>query len=123
MPGDYKLQAKSLSALKFEKSIDLDLNTKKFSTLIQTDKSIYKPGDKMQFRVLILDSNTRPYRGAENIKIYISDGAQNRLKEFNDVKLTKGVYQNELQLSDSPVLGNWLINVEVDKEVNILYRR
>jgi CD109 antigen len=114
-PGDYRLQAKSLSGIEFDKSVDLDLNTKKFSIFVQTDKSIYKPGDKVQFRVLVLDSSTRPYP-AEDVKIYITDGGRNRIKQFSNVKLFKGVYQNELQLSDSPVLGNWLINIEIDGE-------
>lgn len=116
-PGDYRLQAKSLSGIEYEKSVDLDLNTKKFSVFVQTDKSIYKPADKVQFRVLILDASTRPYQ-AKDIKMYITDGARNRIKQYQDINLVKGVYQNEFQLSDSPVLGNWHINMEVDGEVS-----
>lgn len=111
--GDYKLDVKSLTGESFERSVDLDLNTKKFSVFVQTDKSIYKPGDKVQFRTLVLDSNTKPFPTSD-VKIYISDGGQNRVKQYSDVRLVKGVYQNELQLSDSPVMGNWKIHVKVD---------
>ena len=31
----------------------LNLNWKKYSVFVQTDKSIYKPADKVQFRVLV----------------------------------------------------------------------
>lgn len=111
--GDYKLDVKSLTGDSFERSVDLDLNTKKHSVFVQTDKSIYKPGDKVQFRVLVLDSNTKPFP-ASDVKVHITDGGQNRVKQYADVKLVKGVYQNELQLSDSPVMGNWQIHVKLD---------
>jgi CD109 antigen len=76
---------------------------------------MYKPGDKVRFRVLFLDSYTRPYP-AENVKIHVTDGKKNRIKQFMDVKVLNGVYQNELQLSESPVLGNWKIHVDLEDE-------
>jgi CD109 antigen len=106
---------KSLTGDEFDKSVDLDLNTKKFSVFIQTDKSVYKPSDKVQFRVLVLDSSTRPYPAA-NIQVYITDGDQNRIKQYENVRLIKGVYQDELQLSDLPVMGTWNIHVKVDND-------
>lgn len=111
--GDYKLDVKSLTGEAFDRSVDLDLNTKKFSIFVQTDKSIYKPADKVQFRVLVLDANTKPFP-ADNVKVFITDGGQNRVKQYSDVRLVKGVYQDEMQLSDSPVMGNWLIHVKLN---------
>ncbi len=104
---------KSLTGRNFEQSVDLNLNTKKFSVLVQTGKAIYKPADKVQFRVLVLDSNTRPF-SASKIEIFITDGGQNRIKQYDNVKLLKGVCENELQLSDLPVMGVWKIHVKVD---------
>ncbi|CRK99836.1 CLUMA_CG013142, isoform B [Clunio marinus] len=112
-PGDYKLNVKSVTGKYFERSVSLDLNTKKHSIFIQTDKSIYKPADKVQFRVLVLDSNTKPFP-ASDVKVHITDGGKNRIKQYSDVRLIKGVYQNELQLSDLPVMGNWMIHVKVN---------
>jgi len=48
------------------------------------------------------------------VKIFITDGGDNRVKQFDDPKFVKGVHQNELQLSDLPVMGNWSVHVEVD---------
>lgn len=109
------MDVKSLSGEAFEQSVDLDLNNKKYSVFVQTDKSIYKPADKVQFRILVLDSNTRPFP-ASNIKVHISDGGQNRVKQYTDVRLIKGVYQDELQLSDSPVMGIWKIHVKLNDD-------
>ena len=97
----------------FKKERDLEIAQKKFSVFIQTDKSVYKPADKIQFRVLLLDADTRPYN-ASNVNIFITDGADNRVKQFDNPKFVKGVFQNELQLSDLPVMGEWKINVQVN---------
>lgn len=80
---------------------------------VQTDKSIYKPADKVQFRVLVLDYNTRPF-STSNIEVFVTDGGQNRIKQYENVRLLKGVYESELQLSDLPVMGVWKIHVKVD---------
>lgn len=80
---------------------------------IQTDKFYYKPGEIIKFRVLILDEETRPFN-ALNVQISISDGNGLRIKHFDDVQLLNGVYQNELQLSDHPMLGSWAIEVYVN---------
>jgi len=90
------------------------MNTKRCSAFIQTDKAIFKPKDLVQFRVLLLDRNTKPCTDS-SVELYITDGDQNRIKQFSDVKFHKGVYQSQLQLSDSPVLGDWNIHVKVNK--------
>lgn len=107
------MDVKSLTGNEFERSADLDLNTKKHSVFVQTDKSIYKPADKVQFRVLVLDSNTRPF-STSNIEVFVTDGGQNRIKQYENVRLLKGVFEAELQLSDLPVMGVWKIHVKVD---------
>lgn len=111
--GDYKLEVQSLSGNDFQRSVGLHMNTKKYSIFVQTDKSIYKPADKVQFRVLVLDANTRPF-ATSKIEVYVTDGGQNRIKQYENVRLLKGVYENELQLSDLPVMGVWKIHVKVD---------
>uniref|UniRef100_A0A0A1WID3 CD109 antigen n=1 Tax=Zeugodacus cucurbitae TaxID=28588 RepID=A0A0A1WID3_ZEUCU len=112
--GDYSLVAKGVSGIIFENSTKLDYADYKPATFIQTDKATYKPGDLVQFRVLFLDANTRPAKIAKPITIVINDGARNRIKQLQDVKLTKGVYTGEFQLSEQPVLGDWNIEVVVE---------
>lgn len=86
------------------------MNVKEGSVFVQTDKSIYKPADKVNFRVVILNDEMKP---RENVKVdvFITDGSDNRIKQFDNVALKKGVYQNELKLSELPVLGVWKIHV------------
>ncbi|XP_054743832.1 CD109 antigen isoform X3 [Anastrepha obliqua] len=114
--GAYNLSAKGVSGIVFENSTKLNYADYKPSIFIQTDKATYKPGDLVQFRVLFLDANTRPANIEKPITILINDGAQNRIKQFKDVKLTKGVYTGEFQLSEQPVLGNWEIDVTLEDQ-------
>jgi CD109 antigen len=111
---DYSIEVASLDdSFKFKKDVKLNMNTKKGSLFIQTDKSIYKPADTVNFRVVVLNEEMRP---RENIRIdiFITDGADNRIKQYDNVKLYKGVYENRLDLSDLVVTGYWNIHVNVD---------
>ncbi|XP_059619137.1 CD109 antigen-like isoform X4 [Phlebotomus argentipes] len=112
-PGEYNLTAEGLSGLIFKNYTSISANTKTFSTYIQTDKAVYKPGDVVRFRVLILDANLKPVQPKDKMLIYIQDAKQNRIKQWLDAEPVKGVYSNELQLSDLPVLGDWTIQVDV----------
>lgn len=69
---------------------------------------------------MVLDAETRPYK-FDKIDIFITDGGDNRIKQYDDVEknFIKGVYQNELQLSDLPVMGVWKIHVKVDDDQDI----
>lgn len=113
--GNYWIEAKSSDVEKLNYSVALHLTTKKFSVFVQTDKAIYKPSDVVQFRVLVLNSETRPFE-TKKLEVFITDGAKNRVKQFDDVAIKKGIFQSELQLSDEPVLGEWSLNVKVDNK-------
>ncbi|XP_070508206.1 CD109 antigen-like [Chironomus tepperi] len=108
--GNYFIKVKNQT---FEQITRLHLNTKKFSVYIQTDKAIYKPGEKVQFRVLVLNADTKPFP-TTSVDIFITDGSNNRIKQYENIFFRRGVYRQSLQLSDEPVLGNWMIHVKVD---------
>lgn len=103
---------------KFLKSQKHYFNFKKSSIFIQTDKPVYKPSDLGRFRVLILDEDTKPLQNLSNVQIFITDGNNHCAKQFDEIKFYKGVYQNELNLTDSTVLGKWKVEVKVNGEEN-----
>lgn len=73
LPGTYKLKAEGVSGIMFKNESNIDFHAKSFSVLIQTDKSIYKPGDTVRFRVLVLDPNMKPATKIKGpIKIFIT---------------------------------------------------
>lgn len=112
--GDYDLEVKMKSNDYFKKASRLHMNTKRYSVFIQTDKPLYKPSDKVRFRVLILNSETKPIKTSK-VQVHITDGDDYKIKQYNDVNLPKGVFQDELQLSD-PALGTWKIHVITEGE-------
>lgn len=58
--GNHKLIAEGQRGLAFTNEISINLPSKNQSVFIQTDKAMYKPGDKLKFRVIVLDSDTNP---------------------------------------------------------------
>ncbi|KAL7026588.1 hypothetical protein ACKWTF_005089 [Chironomus riparius] len=112
VPGNYFIKVKNQT---FKQATRLHLNTKKFSVFIQTDKAIYKPGEKVQFRVLVLNADTKPF-STQSVEVYITDGSNNRIKQFDKVFTRRGVFRHALQLSDEPVLGSWMIHVKVNEQ-------
>ncbi|XP_029178168.1 CD109 antigen-like isoform X2 [Nylanderia fulva] len=111
-PGRYKLTARGLSGIDFSKSTDIEYVHKSFSVFIQTDRAIYKPGHKVMFRCIILDSRLRPSVVGPT-DVYIIDGDGNRIKQWTRPSVAHGIFSSELELSHSPVLGNWKIIANV----------
>ncbi|KYN33932.1 hypothetical protein ALC56_11746 [Trachymyrmex septentrionalis] len=111
-PGKYKLTARGLSGIDFYKSKDIEYVHKSYSVFIQTDRAIYKPGHKVMFRCIILDSRLRPsvMRPSD---VYVIDGDGNRVKQWNRPPVTHGIFGSELELSQSPVLGKWKLVANV----------
>lgn len=47
-------------AITFRNTTELQYVHKSYSVFIQTDKTIYKPGDLMRFRVVVVNPHLRP---------------------------------------------------------------
>ncbi|XP_030765290.1 CD109 antigen [Sitophilus oryzae] len=113
--GDYKLHVSGASGLPFEADFPLEFVEKSYSIFIQTDRSVYQPGSTIMFRVIALNPALKPAAEVRNelLHIHIEDGKGNRVKEWRDIEATKGVFSDEIKLSESPVLGNWNISVTI----------
>lgn len=59
-PGKYNLTARGSGGLKFSNTTELEYVGKSHSVFIQTDKAIYKPGHKVQFRVIVVNPQLKP---------------------------------------------------------------
>lgn len=80
--------------------------------LIQTDKAIYKPGDNVQFRILVLDAEMLPYQ-YEKLSVAFTDGSKQKVTEriyyFSNNSI--GFIEDSLQLSNELTFGKWGIHV------------
>lgn len=119
--GNYQLTAYTYDPDKKKSYTDVQpiiFENKHFSIFIQTDKPIYKPGDLVNFRVFAVDSETRPYDVPKST-ITIYDSGDTKIKSYVDGKFVDGKYENSLQLSQEPTLGEWKIKVEAEAEVSL----
>ena len=115
-PDRYNLTAQGLAGAIFTNSSQLHFEAKQFTVLLQTDKAIYKAGDAVRYRVLIVDSNLKPAREYGSVSLEIHDAGDNLIKQYGDLRLSNGVYTNELALSDYPKMGEWSVIVQVQEQ-------
>ncbi|XP_076245134.1 thioester-containing protein 1 allele R1 isoform X2 [Calliopsis andreniformis] len=108
IPGKYELVARGLSGIEFSSTRPVEYIHKSYSVLIQTDRAIYKPGNKVMFRCILLNSRLRPTL-ARLVDIHVTDGKGNRIKQWIRPPVTRGIFNGEIELSESPVLGTWKI--------------
>lgn len=67
------MTARGTGGLEFYNSTALEYVHKSYSVFIQTDKAIYKPGHKVQFRAIVLNSHLKPtVTGALDVFITVS---------------------------------------------------
>ncbi|CAK9293197.1 unnamed protein product [Gordionus sp. m RMFG-2023] len=88
---------------------ELTFNGKMQSIFVQTDKSKYKPSDKVRFRVIEVDSTLKPLIG--KVTVFITDSKENRIKQWLNQDLKQGTFSSDLQLADKAVLGQWTLTV------------
>ncbi|XP_043259825.1 CD109 antigen-like isoform X1 [Colletes gigas] len=116
VPGKYELIARGLAGIEFSDSKPVEYIHKSYSVFIQTDRAIYKPGNKVMFRCILLNSRLRPTL-ARLIDIYIMDGKGNRIKQWIRPPVTHGIFNGEIELSESPVLGTWKITANIGDQI------
>ena len=93
--SDYKfLSYKSVRALKVQPQI-----------LVQTDKSEYRPKQTVKLRVMALTYELRPSSLERIHEVWVANPRNDRLAQWKDVQLRKGMSQMEFALSDEPELG------------------
>ncbi|KFQ85029.1 Ovostatin, partial [Phoenicopterus ruber ruber] len=84
------------------------------TVFIQTDKPIYKPGQKVMFRVVTLDSQFRPVQQTVSFgtSLSLQDPEQNKIFQWLDVASNHGIVQLSFPLIPEPILGSYHITVE-----------
>ncbi|KAG1650777.1 Alpha-2-macroglobulin-like protein 1 [Nymphon striatum] len=96
----------------FESETKVAIATRSVVTFIQTDKAIYKPGQKVQFRILTVNYMLEPAPGVIS-KVFIQNPNGIRVAQWLNVSNPKGLIQLDMQLSEEPAQGFWKINAQV----------
>lgn len=82
---------------------------------IQLDQQIYKPGDEIKFRIIVVNRDLKPYH-MNNIDVAITDPYNHVVAKYEDLDdMGVGVLSNKLQLNSNSTQGEWKISAYVDK--------
>uniref|UniRef100_A0A182YIZ2 TEP1-F n=1 Tax=Anopheles stephensi TaxID=30069 RepID=A0A182YIZ2_ANOST len=109
--GSYKISIDGQNGLKLHKEADLILLASSVSGLIQLNKPIFKPGDLVQFRAIVLDVDLKPPAGVKTVRVTVRDPPGNVIRRWDTAKLQAGVFEAELQVATVPLVGRYQISV------------
>uniref|UniRef100_A0AAG5DMM7 TEP1-F n=1 Tax=Anopheles atroparvus TaxID=41427 RepID=A0AAG5DMM7_ANOAO len=116
VPGNYKITVDGQRGFSFHKEVVLEFLSKSISSLIQLDKPVYKPGDSVLFRVIVLDTELKPPANVKSVNVAIKDPRGNVIRKWSAGRLHVGVFEAKLEIAPTPLLGIWNISVKVDGE-------
>jgi len=111
--GHYTLTASGNSPITFDQTQELTYVHKGYSFFVQTDKAIYRPGNTVHFRAVIVSPELKPIV-ARRIGVTVSDAQGNVIRRWPRAFTTKGVFAGDLQLAGAPVMGDWNVTVEAE---------
>uniref|UniRef100_A0A182QCY6 TEP1-F n=1 Tax=Anopheles farauti TaxID=69004 RepID=A0A182QCY6_9DIPT len=113
---DYKLKVLDQRTRELLNATDLEYVERRSLVLFQTDKPRYKPGDRVQFRVIFLLSDTKPVSGVFTPTVYITNPDRIRIKQWTNATLTNGVFVGSFQLAEYTSPGRWTINAMLNRK-------
>lgn len=107
----YRNQKCSRQILKIKKF------TKNVYTFIQLDKGIYKPGDTIQYRVVMLNNFLKPFNPNEvSISLINPDGISVACSDDKRLMNTKGIFESTFKLDPKTKTGDWTVKVLINND-------
>ncbi|KAI4804002.1 hypothetical protein KUCAC02_025647 [Chaenocephalus aceratus] len=95
----------------FANTTTLTFSPRNVSTVIQTDRSCYQPGNTVKVRVVSVQLNNRPYKG--RVEISIQDPSKNAVY-WSESTGNLGIVLREFSLSPTSPHGHWTITAAVN---------
>ncbi|XP_052895644.1 thioester-containing protein 1 allele S3-like [Anopheles moucheti] len=114
--GTYKLTIAGQRGFGYQKEVTLVYLGKSISGLIQINKPMFKPGDTVKFRVIVLDTELKPPVRVKSVHATIRDPQNKVIRVWPSAKLYVGVFEGDLQIATTPLPGLWKISVQMDGE-------
>ncbi|XP_050076625.1 alpha-2-macroglobulin-like protein 1 [Anopheles maculipalpis] len=113
----YKLKVWDVQSQSLVNSTELECIRQRYIVLFQTDKPAYKPGDRVQFRVIFLLPHMVPVTAQVLPDIFLTDPDRMRMKQWLNASLTSGVFEGSFQLAEQTTLGLWTISATLYDEL------
>lgn len=71
--NNFKFTAEGVTGIIFKNFTLLNVESKNCSIFIQSDKAIYKPGETIKFRILVLDFDLKPFELDDvGLKVFVT---------------------------------------------------
>ncbi|XP_039432022.1 thioester-containing protein 1 allele S3-like [Culex pipiens pallens] len=109
--GTFKISLQQLEGKRVSRTTNLQIIKRSAVIQIQTDKPIYKPGDTIKFRILVLNQELKPVTKLKSVNVKLTDSKRNLIREWTYGKLDNGVFQSQLELANFVPLGMWNLKV------------
>ncbi|XP_023597251.1 ovostatin [Trichechus manatus latirostris] len=102
------------ATLNLQERRSVAIQTNRDMVFVQTDKPIYKPGQRgkhMRFRIVSLNNYLKPVNQKYPV-ITLTDPDGNRIQQWNNEESSGGLVQLSFPLISEPILGQYGISVE-----------
>uniref|UniRef100_A0A8C3WA37 Alpha-2-macroglobulin n=1 Tax=Catagonus wagneri TaxID=51154 RepID=A0A8C3WA37_9CETA len=99
----------------FRKRTTVLVKNEESLVFVQTDKPIYKPGQTVKFRVVLLDENFHPVNKLIPL-VYVEDPKGNRIAQWQNLQVEKGLKQLSFPLSSEPFQGSYKVVVQKESD-------
>lgn len=99
------------------KTLTIGRRKKNNFVFIQTDKAIYKPGDDLQFRIVIINRVLRPVHFTDLDIQFINPKDIIINPYFNLINRTIGYFEGKFKLDSETELGEWQIKATLNKKI------
>ncbi|XP_077026097.1 ovostatin homolog 2-like isoform X2 [Tamandua tetradactyla] len=90
-------------------------------TFVQTDKPIFKSGEKVQFRIVTLDTKFKPVEDLYPL-ITLQDPQNNRIFQWQNVTSFQNITQLSYQLASEPTFGDYSVDVNRKSGETVRYQ-
>lgn len=116
--GNYSLKLTAKCGfLKTEKTVGINISNKNNSdVLISLDKGIYKPGDTINYRALIISKDDNTPRAEKEVNVDIFDGNGNKVYSESTKTTEFGIVSGSFTLADEVNSGTYLISVDMNSK-------
>ena len=116
--GKYNLNVKARSGLIVtKKNVTINVvNSNNSDIVISLDKGIYKPGDTIKYRALIVSQIDTTPKELENIKVEIFDGNGNKVYSNESASTEYGIVSGEFELASEVNSGTYKITVDANSQ-------
>ena len=111
-PGNYQLEIKGQG---FSETTTLRIEANKPVLLLETDKSIYKPGQEILIRVLQLGPELKPLPGEFTVEI--QDAKGNKIYREQSMSDDFGMATLNVPISAEPNLGVWKVTATAGEQM------